>query len=52
MEKFKDSEFHKHPNIPPSIVNDLFEIWAPKVSVDVMKSKIDEQESVLAKHSW
>ena len=52
MDKFKDAEFHKHPKIYLSTVNRLFESWAHKMSVDVMKSKITEQESALAKQAW
>ena len=52
MDKFKDAEFHKHPKIFLSTVNRLFESWAHKMSVDVMKSKITEQESALAKQAW
>ena len=51
MEKFNDAEFHNHPNITPIIVNCLFGSWYTKVSVDVMKSKMNEQESELSKHA-
>ena len=49
MDKFKDASFQKHPKNFPIIVNFIFESWAPKVSVDGMKFKINEQKSTLAK---
>ena len=51
MDKFKDVEFYNQPKILPSIVNRLFENWDPKVSVDGMKFKINEQEAAFSKQA-
>ena len=37
IHEFKDAESHKHPNITPRIVNNLFERWTSKVDVQVLK---------------